>query len=147
LSGYLIDTDVLSETIRPRPSKTVLAWFDALDEEMTYVSVLVLAEIEQGIARLSDRERVRRAKLEPWLAALRVEFTGRTLPVTDAIASRFGRLSGAALRSGVTLPVLDGLIGATTIEHDLQIATRNRHHIEATGARVFDPFADGLRAT
>jgi predicted nucleic acid-binding protein len=100
------------------------------------VSVLVIGEIRQGIERLRLRRDNRQADvLEPWLHRLKAEFAERVLGVSEAVAERWGALNAARPR-----PIIDGLLAATAIEHDLTFVTRDRGAIADAGARVFNPW-------
>ena len=95
MSGFLLDTNVLSELIRPKPDGNVLRWVEETDESILFLSVLTLGEIRKGIARL--RSGSRRGRLESWLQVdLRSRFQDRILPIHDAIADRWGRISALA---------------------------------------------------
>lgn len=92
MNGYLLDTNVVSEIRRPQPDAKVLAWLDSIDADLFYLSVITLGEIRTGIDRLPEGKQRRflndwcTAELRPWLA-------GRILPVTEAIAERWGALA------------------------------------------------------
>ena len=136
---YLLDTCVVSEMVKPRPKKSVVEWMLGCDEDAVYLSVLTLGEIQKGIAKLGDTRR--RVKIQRWLDTdLRERFGDRILHVSDEVACTWGTLEGEAEAKGRPVPVLDGLIGATAIAHNLTVATRNTGDIEGIGARVFDPW-------
>jgi predicted nucleic acid-binding protein len=139
MNGFLLDTNVISELIKARPEPKVVAWLDSIDESLVHLSVLTLGEIRKGIAALPRLSR--RAALELWLeTSLRRRFAGRILPVDEAVADRWGRIAGAASLKGKSLPVIDGLLAATALHHDLVLATRDSDHVAATGASVFNPW-------
>ena len=78
MTGFLLDTNVISELMKPKPDDRVKAWIDATDEELLYLSVLTLGEIRKGITKL--KERGRRVALETWLdTVLTLRFAGRLL--------------------------------------------------------------------
>ena len=84
MSGFLLDTNIISELIKPRPEPRVLSWIQSTDENVLYLSVLTLGEIRKGIA--SQARGSRRASLESWLEGdLRPRFSGRFLPVSWAM--------------------------------------------------------------
>ena len=84
-----------------------------------------------------------RARIEAAVAALAARFAGRVLPVGDAIVRRWGRISGAVQRStGQAPPVIDTLLAATALQHDLCLVTRNVKDVRESGALVFDPWND-----
>ncbi len=139
MSGFLLDTNVISELVRPKPEPKVKAWVGATSEELLHLSVLTLGEIRKGIGSLKDASR--RVALETWLDGdLCLRFEGRILPIDQAIADRWGRL--AAQAAPRALPVVDGLLAATALHHNLTLVTRNTKDVEATGVPVFNPWLD-----
>jgi predicted nucleic acid-binding protein len=134
--GFLIDTNVLSELRKKdRADPGVMSWYAAVPGEQLATSVLVVGEIRNGIERLRRRDSVAATALENWLTSVQAAMAGRILPITCPIAERWGRL-------GVPdpLPVVDGLLVATALEHDLTLVTRNKRDVERTGVRVLSPF-------
>ena len=89
MSGFLLDTNVVSELVRPRPHPGVVRWIATTNESLLHLSVLTLGEIRKGIASRPDAGR--RAKLESWLHDLVLRFSSRILPIDLAIADRWGR--------------------------------------------------------
>lgn len=138
MSGFLLDTNVVSELVRPRPHPGVVRWIATTNESLLHLSVLTLGEIRKGIASRPDVGR--RAKLESWLHDLVLRFSSRILPIDLAIADRWGRLSGHSKTEGVTLPVIDGLLAATALHNNLVLVTRNLTDIGITGVETFDPW-------
>lgn len=137
--SYLLDTCVLSELIKPKPSASVAAWIESCDEQALFLSVITVGELEKGIARLPDS--AKRAKLEQWVRRDLVQrFQDRILPIDVAVAARWGSLSGTAEVRGRPLPVIDSLIAATSLHHDLVVVTRNTEDFERCGARCLDPW-------
>lgn len=135
--GFLIDTNVISELRKgEKAHKNVRAWFDTTRETDLYLSVLTLGEIRNGVERLRRRDPVSAEVLEQWLQRLTLSMAGRVLPVTPAIVDHWGRM-------GVPdpVPVVDGLLAATAITHNLILVTRNVDDVRHTGADVFNPFA------
>ena len=93
MSGYLLDTNVVSELVRPKPEPKVMEWVDTADEATLYLSVLTLGEIRKGLASLLHGKR--RTRLEAWLEVdLQGRFSGRIVPIDTAIADRWGELDG-----------------------------------------------------
>jgi toxin FitB len=139
MSGFLLDTNVLSELIKPKPDGNVLRWIEETDESILFLSVLTLGEIRNGIARLGHG--ARRAKLESWLQAdLRTRFQGRLLPINEAIADRWGTISARAAAKGKPVPVVDGLIAATALHHNLTLVTRDSSDVAGTGVGTVNPW-------
>lgn len=139
MNGFLLDTNCLSEVVRVHPDPHVMAWFEAVDEGLLYVSVLTLGEIRKGLATLAQSKR--RSRLETWLEVeLRARFSGRTLAVDAGIADRWGLLAAEAKSRGRALSVVDGLLAATALHHNLTVASRNVGDFAITGVSVVDPW-------
>lgn len=139
-SGFLLDTNVISELMRPRPNHRVTTWVAVTSEVLLHLSVITIGEIRKGIDLLDDNPR--RAALQSWLDRdLRVRFAGRLLTFDDAVAERWGRLEALAKRKRVTLPTIDAQLAATALHHGLTFVTRNTADIEPTGVPVFNPWS------
>lgn len=139
MSGFLLDTNVISELVKPKPQANVTEWVENTDESLLYLSVLTLGEIRRGIAALPQSRR--RATLEAWLDKdLRARFEGRILVIDQEVADRWGLLTAAARNSGIVLPVIDGLLAATALEHNLTLVTRDTGQIPSMGVAVFNPW-------
>jgi toxin FitB len=136
VSGFLLDTNVVSELVRKKPEPKVVQWIQDTDEELLYLSVLTLGEIRKGITSHPDAPR--RVKLEAWLSRdLRQRFVGRILSLDENVADRWGVIIGLATNP---IPVIDGLLAATAFEHNLTFVTRNTIDVSATGVPVFSPW-------
>jgi len=134
--SYLLDTNIVSETIKTNPNKSVIAWLDQLPGEALFISVLTLGEIRKGIEALSYKKR--REKLRLWLEhELPSWFEGRVLPVDLAVADRWGRLLAEA---GRPLPTIDSLLAATALHYELRLVTRNARDFDYPGLEVINPF-------
>lgn len=134
--GFLIDTNVVSELRKgKRANARVRQWFTAVDEGDLFISVLTLGEIRNGIERLRRRDPASAATLEAWLTQLTATMRDRILPITPSIADRWGRLGVPDPR-----PVIDSLLAATALVHDLTLVTRNVTDVEYSGAKLFNPF-------
>ena len=117
----------------------MLNWLDRAEEESLHLSVLTLGEIRQGIVGLPHGKR--RARLEAWLeTGLRGRFEGRIIPVTDAVADRWGRLMAQSRSKGRPAPFLDTLLAATAIEHHLAVVTRNARDFARLDVPVVNPW-------
>jgi toxin FitB len=140
MSGFLIDTNVLSEYNRPGgPDAGVKRWLETTDRQSQHVSIITLAEIQKGIELLAEGKR--RAQLEQWLAQdLEEWFAGRVLPVDRQVAMRWASVVAQGSRTGRPLPTVDSLIGATALVHDLVIVTRNTKDFEGIGATTINPW-------
>jgi len=139
MSGFLLDTNVISELIGQRPNPHVVQWVEATDEVLLHLSVLTLGEIRKGIASLPPAKR--RTALEAWLGTeLRNRFAGRILPIDAEVADRWGYLAAQTRSKKVLLPVIDGLLAATALQHNLTFVTRNTKDVAGIGVAVFNPW-------
>jgi len=142
MSGFLLDTNCVSELIRPQPDRYVVEWMDATNEASLYLSVLTLGEIRKALAALPQG--TRRTRLETWLEIdLKTRFHGRILPVDGDVADRWGLLAAEAKRKGKPLPVIDGLLAATALHHILTIVSRNASDFAGARVAVLNPWEPG----
>jgi toxin FitB len=139
MSGFLLDTNCISEVVRAKPEPRVLEWMDAADESLLFLSVLTLGEIRKGIAGLPQSRL--RTRLESWLELeLRSRFAGRILPIDGAVADRWGLLAAEAKRKGSSLSAIDGLLAATALQHNLTIVSRDVADFGNTPAPILNPW-------
>ena len=139
MSGFLVDTNVVSEFVRPQPDGQVIRWLEAAAPESLFASVVTVGEIRLGIEDLPLGKR--RTALEEWLEqGLPAWFESHLLPVTKVIADRWGRLTIEAKRRGVSITTADGLIAATALEHGLALVTRNVKDFVETGVAIVNPW-------
>ena len=140
MKGYLLDTNVVSELIKPRPNPGLAAWILSVDEEICFLSVLTTGEIRKGINLLPAS--ARRSLLEVWLEReLSARFSGRILAIDRGVADKWGQLTAEVSSKRKLLPVVDGLIAATALQHDLMLVTRNTNDIELTRVPVLNPWS------
>ena len=140
MSGFLLDTNVISELVRRKPEARVTAWVEATDEMLLHLSVLTVGEIRMGIVSLPNASR--RMALGTWLdGELAVRFASRILSIDEAVADRWGRLTARVEAAGRRLAVIDGLLAATALHHNLTMVTRNIKDVAATGVPVFNPWS------
>ncbi len=137
--SFLLDTNLLSELIRPLPNQGVLQWMQQHPEQSYYISVITLSELEFGITRLADGQR--KTDMQCWLHTdLRQRFLGRMLPVSDDVALRCGAFRANRQMLGRPLALADGLIAATAAESSLTLVTRNIKDFEALAISLLNPF-------
>jgi predicted nucleic acid-binding protein len=142
VGGFLLDTNVISELMKPRPNRHVVAWVGGTAEDLLYLSVITIGEVRKGIELLGEADPTRVA-LQGWLARdVRIRFGNRLLVFDDAVAERWGQLEALARKRRVTLPTVDAQLAATALHHDLTFATRNSADVGATGVSVFNPWLD-----
>jgi predicted nucleic acid-binding protein len=136
MSGFLLDTNVISEfNRRGQPNPLVKQWLEAADTDSLYTSVLTLGEIRFGVELLPPSKR--RTQLEQWLDRDVPEwFEGRILPVDQSIADRWGFVRAQAQMKGRPLSVIDALLAATALQHNLTIVSRNVSDFTVVGLSV-----------
>lgn len=134
--NYPIDTNVLSELRKRQPDLNIMAWLQERPRQSLHLSVLSLGEIVKGIKGVADP--TFRQTLADWLEAdLPNYFVGRLLGIDAPVADRWGRLQATA---GRTLPVIDGLLAATALQHHLTLVTRNTKDFAGLGVPLIDPW-------
>jgi predicted nucleic acid-binding protein len=136
---FLLDTNVVSEWVKPRPDKGVIAWLGSAGESNLYLSVVSLAEVRQGIELLPTG--TRRAKLDAWLTDdLIARFEQRMLTVDADTADIWGRITARARRRGESVEAMDGLIGALALQHSMSVVTRNVTDFAPLGVPLINPW-------
>ena len=140
--GWLLDTNVIAEIIRAGGSARVKTWAASQDEATLYLSILTVGEYDKGIANLSDDD-PRRTAFMASRDNLAARFGPRLLSISDPMIRRWGVISGTVKRdTGHPPPVIDTMLAATALEHDLILATRNLRDVRLSGAALFDPWED-----
>ncbi len=121
---WLLDTNVLSETTRPRPNSSVIEWIESRTPSDLYLSVLTVGELVRGARKLKESNR--RILLERWIEQdLSRQFEGRFLVYDYTAAMIWGQLMGDGDRQGQTPSAADAQIAALAIRHQMILATRN----------------------
>ena len=141
MTGWLLDTNILSELRRNRPEPKVVAFIGQQPLDQLYVSVVTFAEIRFGIELINDAGR--RAKLQDWLT-LRVRplFSQRTLEVSEDVMLKWRLLVETGRKSGHTFSQPDLIIAATALHHGLTVVTRDTRDFDRAGAQVLNPWVD-----
>jgi predicted nucleic acid-binding protein len=136
--SYLLDTNIVSEIARPKPSAEVLEWLDAMPPTALHMSVLSIGEIRKGVERLDPGRMKERLRL--WLEQVLLAWLeDRILPVDHSVTDRWGRLLAAA---GRPLAAIDSLIAATALTHSLRLVTRNtKDFADAPGIEIVNPWS------
>lgn len=133
---YLLDTNVLSESMRTRPELKVLNWLSDRPSHQCFVSVLTLGEIRNGATAHADA--ARRKKLTDWLEnTLTPWFDGRTIDIDTEVADRWGRLRAEA---GRPLAIVDSLLAASALTHGLTLVSRDTGFETIPGLQSFNPW-------
>jgi hypothetical protein len=143
VTGWLLDTNILSELRRPRPERKVLAFIAAQPLERLHVSAVTFAEIRFGIELVADASR--RAGLNDWLAhKVRPMFEQRILEVTEDIMFKWRLLVEDGRKAGHTFSQPDLIIAATALHHGLTIVSRDVSDYRKARTPVFNPWSDPL---
>jgi len=122
--SFLLDTDAVSEWVKPRPNPGLVRWTESTDEDRIFISVVSLAELHYGVERLAAGRR--RSRLEQWLRnELPLRFEDRILSVDAAVAEAWGRNVSRSEALGRPIGVIDAFLAATAETHDLTLVTRN----------------------
>jgi toxin FitB len=141
VTGWLLDTNILSELRRPRPEPKVVGFVSAQPLEQLYVSTVTFAEIRYGIECVDDPKR--RAELNDWLThKLRPMFESRVLPVGEDVIFKWRLLVEEGRKTGHTFSQPDLFIGATALHHGLTVVTRDADDYARAKVPVFNPWSD-----
>jgi len=122
--NFLLDTNAVSEWVKPRPNPGLIAWMESADEDRIFISVVSLAELRYGVDRMAAGRR--RNRLEQWLRhQLPLRFENRILPVDTKVAEAWGRTVSQSEAAGRPIGVMDAFLSATAEIHQLTLVTRN----------------------
>jgi predicted nucleic acid-binding protein len=122
--SFLLDTNAVSEWVKPRPNPGLIGWMESTDEDRIFISVISLAELRYGVERLAAGSRRRR--LEEWLGQeLPLRFEGRILPIDTRMAEVWGRTVSRSEAAGRPISAMDAFLAATAETHQLTLVTRN----------------------
>jgi predicted nucleic acid-binding protein len=130
-----LDTNVVSEPRRRKAEGAVVAWLSEQDSEALFISVLTIGEITAGANSLARRDPVAGGSLRSWFAGVRSSYGDRVLPVTELITEAWGRLHARR-----PLPIIDGLLAATALVHDLPIVTCNERDFADLDVPLLNPW-------
>jgi toxin FitB len=143
VTGWLLDTNVLSELRRARPNPKVERFVASQPLDLLFVSAVTFAEIRFGIECLADP--ARRAELNEWLShSLRPAFEMRVLPISEDVMFVWRLLVEEGRKAGHVFSQPDLIIAATGRHHGLTIVTRNTRDYARTRVPVFNPWVDAL---
>ena len=135
----IIDTNVVSEPLKPEPESAVIDWLDAQEPETLYLTTVNLAELLAGIEAMPAGRR--RNKLNTALADRMMPlFEGRILPFDKGAAEAFARMDASARLAGNRISFADGAIAAIASANGFMLATRNVHDFKGTNIRIINPW-------
>lgn len=137
--SFLLDTNVVSEWVKPRPNSGVITWLGDVDEDRVFLSVVNFAELRYGVNRMSAG--ARRNRLDLWLReTLPLRFENRILPVDSLVGDAWGQLVARSQASGRTMGIMDGFLAATAEVHRLTMVTRNVADFSILGDSILNPW-------
>jgi toxin FitB len=140
VTGWLLDTNILSELRRPKPDHKVLAFIASQPLDLLFVSSVTLAEIRFGIELAPDA--VRRAELNSWLThQVRPMFDQRVLPVSEDIMFTWRVLVEDGRKAGHTFSQPDLIIAATALHHGLTLVSRDTGDFGRARVALLNPWA------
>ncbi len=145
--NYLLDTCVVSEYLKKKPSEKVIDWLDQQDERCLYLSCLVIAELQKGFYKLQEtkparRDMARATKIGSWIQLIEKRFAGRLVAIDSETLRAWAKLCGSAEARGKRLPVIDSLIATSAEVHDMVLVTRNVDDFRncSDALEIFDPY-------
>ena len=135
----ILDTNLISEPLRPKPEARVLAWIDAQPVETLYLTAITTAELRAGIALLPAGKR--RSRLQDSLdQTILPLFNGRTLPFDQTCAPAYATMLAKTRKTGRTIATADAFIAAIALTHNYFVATRDTGPFKAAGVKVINPW-------
>lgn len=144
LANYLLDTNAISEAVKSRQNVGYMNWLNSTEDSRMYLSCLSVGEIQKGVSLTSSLKL--HDHLDKYLANLYEAFGDRILSLTPDDCTLWGELTAKAQRAGKTPPVIDALIAAQCIQHQLTLVTRNTKDFKQfTDLKVFCPWTDTAR--
>ena len=137
--SFLLDTNILSEWVKPRPDQGVIAWLEGVDEDRVFISVVTLAELRHGTERMDHG--AHRKRLEEWLShELPARFEERILTIDGSVADAWGVIVAHHEAIGSPIGPMDAFIAATARVHGLTVVTRNVSDFKSSVEHVLDPW-------
>ena len=136
---YLLDTCVISEVIKRKPSSKVIKWIKQEEESNFFISVLTIGELHKGIEKLDKSKR--KEELHNWVENdLKERFCNRIINIDMQVVMVWGKIQGMTERTGKPMPAIDSLIAATGVTHHLTVVTRNTSDMKESGAVLLNPW-------
>jgi predicted nucleic acid-binding protein len=140
--SFLLDTNVISEGEKPTPNADVIRFLAETDESRLYLSVVTMAELHRGLALMQHGRR--RERLADWVdTELPSRFGERLLPFVLSTAAAWGEIMAVSRREGLNLQMMDAMLAATALVHELTLVTRNIRDFHRLGLNLINPWEDG----
>lgn len=137
---FLLDTCAISEMLKSKPDKKFINWIDDQDENDLFLSILTLGELYKGAFKLQDKHR--RDVLFKWIEhELKIRFHGRILELDEQAIFNWGKMNGDNARRGRNLPVIDSMISAIALTHDLTVVSRNETDFALCSVNIINPWS------
>ena len=131
---FLLDTNIVSESRKPKPHGGVMAWLAAQESATLYISAMTIGELQRGIELTRAQDKIKSGEIEVWLEQVIV--SGQVLPMDATVCREWARLMHG--RSNTLAD--DAFIAATAIVHRLAVATRNVRDFKVFGVKTVNPF-------
>jgi toxin FitB len=135
---YLLDTNIISENFRKQPNNNVLAWLGGVPMDQTRISSASLGELSRGIHQLNQSKR--KTELQTWYADTRATYSQRVIAADDVVFECWAEELERLKRIGRTPQILDALIAATALAHNLVMVTRNVEDFKIFNLEIINPF-------
>ena len=136
---FLLDTCVISEIIRQKPSIKVIKWIKKENESNLFISVLTLGELHKGIEKLPESKK--KEELHNWVENdLKERFCNKIIDIDIQVAMMWGKIQGMTERIGRPMPAIDSLIAATGITYHLTVVSRNTSDMKESGVALLNPW-------
>jgi toxin FitB len=137
---YLLDTCVLSETVKKRPNPHVVEWVNKQPPAQLFLSTVTLAEIKKGLFKIKTTQPERYLALQHWLQNIEVKFAFRILELTQNVLHDWAKIAADAELNGKKMAVMDSLIAATAYHHRLIVVTGNVDDFKAAPVEIVNPY-------
>lgn len=137
--NYILDTNVISELVAAQPNPNVTRWLETIDPDQVFLSAITIGELKKGIEKLPKSKR--KDRLNQWLHEdLLARFLGHILPIDEITMLCWGTLNARLEVSGHPMPVMDGLLAASALQHRYTLVTRNVDHFQEMGISLLNPW-------
>ena len=138
--SFLLDTCVLSETVKKTPNPLVVQWINQQPPEQLFLSTVTLAEIKKGMLKIKASQPERYLALQEWLENIEAKFAFRILELTQNVLHDWAEIAASAELKGQKMAVMDSLIAATAYHHRLVVVTRNVDDFKIAPVEIVNPY-------